>query len=150
MKRIYSTIIILTILLPWLTSCGSDDATGKSEEQLNAEKLSGSWALGTNGYITRDGSDLSGEYQDFVIRFTTNHSYTVLKDPNNVFFPTGTWKFAEGTFSQILLNNNMTPISLQFENATTITLTFAVIGDTPIGQRVKGISGSYELRLTKL
>jgi len=145
----YSTLIILTTILAGLSSCDDGNASGKSDEQVNAEKLAGAWALGINGFITRDGVDLSDDYLDFTMRFTTNHSYTVLNDPNNVFFPTGSWRFAEGTYSQILLNNNPTLISLHYEDDTTITLTFSVIGDTPIGQRIHGISGSYELRLTK-
>ena len=150
MKRNYvAALFLFAALLPGLSSCDDEENAGKSEEEVNAEKLAGSWTFGSNGYISLDAVDLTEEFEGFLIRFTKNHSYIVLNDPDNVFFPTGSWKFVEGNFQEIVLNKNPAPISIQYENSTTLLLSFTVTGNTPIGQRVSGISGNYTLRLTK-
>lgn len=137
-------LIVVTFM-----SCGSDDANEQSQEEINAIKLSGSWKMGSGSSVTREGVDITEEYSNLLIRFTTSNQYTVQGDPNNVFFPSGTWKFVEGDIARILLNSSDVPINLSYQDDDHLTLTFTVVGDQPLGGRVNGISGQYQFALSR-
>lgn len=141
---------IFCLMISFLAfACSSEDDNGQSEEEINAIKLSGAWQLGAGSSVTRDGVDITGEYTSFLIRFTTSNQYTIQGDPNNVFYPTGTWKFVEGDVSRVQLNTNENPITLTYEDDTHLTLTFTITGDEPIGGRTKGISGAFVFKLSR-
>lgn len=149
MQKTKYHLILLACLCLFAVSCSDDDNGGQSEEEQQATRLAGTWELGENGYAMSADTDVSDEYADLSMRFTTSHAYTVLNDPDNVFYPTGIWQFDDDSYSVIYLNGTDVPLSLDYESEDVLIISFTISGDVPIGQRVSGISGNYEFRLER-
>ncbi len=144
------TIAILTVFYFLIFSACGEDNIGESEQEINTAKIVNEWKVGDNGEVRRDNSLLSADFQNFTIRFSAGNSYVVQNDPMNVFQPSGTWRFAEGTFSEIILNSDRRPLSVEYSNNDEILiLRFRLENDQPIGSRSIGLSGSYEFLLNK-
>lgn len=132
-----------------IISCGEDD-TEQSAEEVNMTKIANEWIVGENGEVRRDNNLITTDFQNFTIKFAVSNTYVVQNDPLNVFQPSGTWRFAEDSFSEIILNSDQRPVNVEFSDEDEILiLRFSIEDDRPMGSRMLGLSGSYEFQLSK-
>lgn len=149
MKSIKYSYTWLLAFAVMLCSCDGDNPT-IPEDEVNSQKLSGTWTLGSNSRVLRDGDDITSQYANFSAFFTEQFAYFIEGDPNNVIHPEGTWQYVEGNFNQILLNGDERPITASLSDDNKIlTLTFSNEANVPLGSRVAGITGSYTFILSK-
>ncbi|UXX79871.1 hypothetical protein N7E81_01970 [Reichenbachiella carrageenanivorans] len=149
MKKINPIHILLLVLLSALVGCG-DDSSNIPEEEEHSRLIAGTWVLGENSQVLRDGNDITLDYQDFSIFFTEQFGYYAEGDPNNIIYPQGTWQYVDGNFGQIVLNEDERPIAVALaQDNTVLTITFTNDTNEPLGARSKGITGSYTFILSK-
>lgn len=144
-------LMIALMVIVCMGSCSDDEAKIPKDEE-NSKQLAGTWVLGSSlSKVEKDGKDITSQYANFSIFFTEQFGYFAQGDPNNLIQPEGTWKYAEGDFGKILLNNDDRPITITInEDQTALTLTFSNDNNKPIGSsRVNGITGSYTFILSK-
>lgn len=146
----YKFLMIVVASIAFIVSC-SDDEAGITEDEKNSKQLAGTWVLGSNlSKVEKDGKDITSQYSNFSIFFTEQFGYFAQGDPNNIIHPEGTWKYAEGDFSKILLNNDERPITIAInEDQTALTLTFSNDDNKPLGSRMIGITGAYTFILSR-
>ncbi|MEP4093354.1 hypothetical protein [Reichenbachiella sp.] len=138
----------LFMLILGLVAC--DEEANVPEDESQAKALAGPWSMGSNSQVLRDGTDITPQYGDFSIVFTEQFGYFVSGDPNNLLQPEGTWAYAEGSFTSILLNGDLRPINVvHSDDGSALTITFSNDTNVPIGARTAGISGSYTFVLKK-
>ncbi len=147
--KIAKLISALMLALTIMVGC-KDDVVTTSEEEVQAKKLANTWIVGSNSSVVKDSDDITAKFADFSIRFTTSNAYTVQNDPENVIFPSGTWRFVDDKYNSIYLNKDENLINITFqESDNELKMDFTVSENATIGGREKGINGNYVFVLTK-
>jgi hypothetical protein len=144
-KIIIKCVIFLFPIL--LMSCDSDNADIPESEE-KAKELAATWVINPGTAVLRDDIDVTADYGEFSIFFTEQFGYFIQGDPNNVLHPEGIWSFNGTNYSEILLNGDERPITASL-NGDVLTFSFENSENTPIGGRVRGITGSYKFTLVK-
>lgn len=136
------TFILLTCLC-LLFSCGDDDPSGPTEQELAFERLAGDWTFGTNGSIVVDGQDVSPNYPGFSLSFADGTYQT--QSGGDLFRASGTWEWLDEEAGSIRLDDSreITIVALT-ENLFNFTFFFSGSG----GAR-HGISGNYDITVVK-
>ncbi|MCG8384993.1 MAG: hypothetical protein MJA30_05595 [Cytophagales bacterium] len=146
-QKIYKTLVsILFIVAVFTAGCDSYDDEGSNANELRdqTERLTSSW----NGdRILFDGVDVTlQDFENFTLEFREDGTWTA-EDGAPAFGSQGTWEFAEGNTSRILMNG--VPVDLFFTTgASQLTLRFVLQGSA-IG-RTKGTTGDYVIDLSPL
>lgn len=144
MKIIKYTHILFTLLLfVSLASCGSDDTSGPSLQDLTFEKLAGNWTLSTNGSIRLDGQNVSANYAGFSLSFADG-SYTTT-NAGDLFRANGTWQFVGETAESISLDSGEEITVLELTE-TRFVFSFSSNGT---GGTAAGIAGNYTITVVK-
>jgi len=142
-------ILVVMLLTSILWGCGKDEPT-VGAEQAFLNKLTGTWAVGSNG-VTVDGTDITDQYTAFSIYFNKDKSLKVFEIEN------GGAAFPEHIDSYIFLNEDFTMIerasdgvvmSLDMKSKTELTIAFSKVPDEP-GGRAAGTFGEFEFNLVK-
>ncbi len=139
-----NTLFVLLLLACLISaSCGSDDPSGPTVQELTFEKLAGSWTFGTNGSIVLDGQDISANYPGFALSFADG-TYTTT-NAGDLFEASGTWQWTSEQATSVLLDTGVevTIIDLS-ETAFRFSFTHAGTGGT-----AAGTAGNYTITLEK-
>lgn len=143
MKKSYYFIILLSSLLVF-TACKKDDDNGPTAEELQIQKLTGTWSVGSEGSVSRDNTS-SGEWADFTLTLGEN-TYSTTNTVPEVWPVQGVWSFAGNDVNQIAREDGVV-INVEVSE-TELTLSFN-IPDEITSSRVQGITGDYIFVLTK-
>lgn len=142
------TFNFLVILLSGFfvfTACKKDDDNpDPTPEELQVQKLTGTWIVGTEGSVIRDDFS-SNEWEDFTLTMG-NKTYSTTNTYPTVWPTQGTWDFVGDNPNQIEREDGLIiDISV---TETTLTMTFTQ-PDKTSGGRIAGITGEYIFVLVK-
>ena len=135
---------LLVALLFILTNCSSssDPAPQLTEEEVQINKLSKTWVLGTVVYTDDDVTD---RFDDFSLTFTKSKTYTAAGSLGDYDFEpfkaSGTWDFKSGDLNVITRNDGV-----NMEVSVTDNALFLTFNMTEANGRLAGL-GSYRFDL---
>ncbi|MDN5217137.1 hypothetical protein QQ020_34010 [Fulvivirgaceae bacterium BMA12] len=140
-KILSANIIILSLSLVFLGSCGGDDDADPKADQT--AKLAKTWSAST---VRLDNVDVTiPSYENFSITFSSAGTYST-QDGDPIFTGNGSWSFDGDNVNAIIISGTKANITLNGD-ATTLVLTFTA-PDAPLTGRAYGLSGNYEFNLT--
>jgi hypothetical protein len=148
MKRIYQSVIMLLVLTTALMSCKDDSV---SPEKKATNSLNGTWVT-TGGYVKVSGTDVTNDYSNFSISFSTTntgeHVYTVANGGHAFAGITAdVWSFDGSGFTALRRSDDVVmsyTIADKF-----LTLTFTLSDPVIEDGRVSGLYGAFEMKLAK-
>jgi len=132
--------ISLLSLAFMLTSCQGDDK--KSDPQ---DLLRQTWILGTDGTVTKDGSDVTDEYTGLTVTFANDGTYTALNS-GHFFQASGTWAWQDEAKTSLALDGDFL-VSVVELTKTDLHLQLELSVDDLEGGRVTGLVGDYDIKL---
>jgi len=149
MKRIYQSVIILLVLTTALMSCKSDSV---SPEKKASNSLNGTWVT-TGGYVKVSGTDVTNDYTNFSISFSTTntgeHVYTVANGGHAFAGITAdVWSFDGSDFRALRRSSDDVVMSYIIADKF-LTLTFTLPDPVIADGRVTGLFGAFEMKLAK-
>lgn len=139
----YTNTLFTLILLVCLTSCGSDDTSGPTVQDLTFEKLAGNWTIGTSGSITLDGQDISINYPGFTLSFAEGTYSTT--NAGDLFKASGTWQWTGEAATSVLLDTGEEATIIDLSE-TSFQFSFTHSGT---GGTAAGTAGNYVVTLEK-
>lgn len=136
-----------------ITGCGPDPEPEPTEEELQLEKLVGTWKLGS-GSVTLNGDDRATDWAGFEVIFTDSKGYSTneFSFDENVWPSVGTWAFQDTTGSglNVLERSDGIILNINSISATSLTLNFNyVISRIYKNGRVESIEGNWIFSLSK-
>jgi hypothetical protein len=123
-----------------VTACSDDDPAAEDQDALV-----GTWTLGTEGEVIKDGTDVTANYAGLQITFVKEGAYTT-QHAGALFEASGTW--ARKDANSVLLDQDF-EITVVSATATDLTLYLMFSIDDVSGGRVKSLVGEYTLHLKK-
>ena len=145
MKRLSYPAILLIIGQFVLIACKDDEAEPTAEE-LQVDKLTATWIVGTAGSVSRDGIS-SDEWEDFTLTLGEN-TYTTTNTYPDVWPIQGSWSFVEDNLNQIVRADGLIINVDMSEDEETLTLRFTQPDKTTNG-RIAGVAGEYTFVLIR-
>jgi hypothetical protein len=144
--RIGLIIITLSLLVivSVLSGCSDDDDKKAIDPR---ETLPGTWTLGANGSVVKDGSDVTDDYAGLQIAFAANSTYTgTNSEPlwNNA----GTWAWATTSTTALTLDGDFAVFVTTLDSET-LVLRFTLAADDLEGGRVSSLAGEYTVTLER-
>jgi hypothetical protein len=141
--RIGWTIIAISLLsLAFgLTSCQGDDEKESDPHDL----IKRTWVLGSDGSISKDGSDVTDEYAGLKVTFASDGTYTSLNS-GHFFDASGTWTWQGNAMTGITLDGDFSVVIAELSE-TDLHLQLTLDADDLQGGRVKGLVGEYDIHL---
>ena len=138
MRSRYS-LIALTLVMGFLvSSCKEDPAPAKTPEEIQIEKLTGTWVLPTAANtVTIDGRDVSAEWSTFVLTLGNKTYQSTNANDANVWPASGTWAF--GANINTLVRDDGVDITVTVTD-TSLKLQFDYSAS---GGRLDGIEGNW-------
>jgi len=142
MKTNIFTALLVAIL--FLTNCSSssDPAPQLTEEEVQINKLSETWVLGSVIYVD---DDVTERFTDFSLTFTKSKTYTATGSLGDYDFEpfkaSGTWDFIDGDLNVITRNDGV-----NMEVSVTDDALFLTFNMTEANGRTAGL-GSYRFDL---
>lgn len=124
-----------------LSSCKKDEPKPKTDEELQLEKLAGTWALPSpspSNSVTVAGNDVTADWATFQVTFTDGSYSTSSSAAPEVWPASGTWTFATGDVNTLQRNDGV-DISI---NVTETSLTMSFTYTAP-GGRIDGVEGDW-------
>lgn len=138
----YITYTFILLACLWM-SCGDDEPSGPTEQELAFEMLAGDWTFGTNGSILLDGQDVSLNYPGFSLSFADGTYQT--QNAGDLLSASGTWRWANEEAGSLLLDSG--------EEVTIIELTETLFRfsftSTGTGGEAAGTAGNYVVTVEK-
>lgn len=136
-----------------LTSCKKDPEPepSKTPEEIATEKLAGesskTWVV-TGGSVTHSGQNVTSEYANFEITFSSNGKSYTTSNGGNLFDASGNWSFAGSNFDIIVLTGNQPAAGQDISfSGTSGTLVLEFNVPAPSGGRVLALAGDYRFEL---
>lgn len=144
-------VIPLMIILLSTSGCKKDDDPSPAEVQTTA--LSSTWVIGSSGFVTLDGSDVTSYFSQFELDILADYSYsTIGGNKPNPWPASGKWSFLENSDGSLNLNKLVRDDGLEItiEELTSSTLRISFIHNESVHQsgRTDGVSGLYVFSLT--
>ena len=138
------------LIIAITVSCGGDGNGGDDPipetSATTLERLQGTWTLSS---VTRDGNDVTSEFDGFAIAIS-NTSYTITNGGTAWSVASGSMGINGDTAVSIDSMGGNTNISIAFSNSDkTLTLTVSVANSIFGGGRVSSLAGNYVFVLTK-
>ena len=134
------SIFILSFLAFGLifSSCKKDSPTPKTDEEIQLEKLSGTWVVSAAANsVTIAGNDVSSEWAAFELTISEGSFTSSGAGSTDVWPTSSTWTF--GSEVSILQRNDGTDITVSVDE-TSLLMTFNY---TVPGGRLDGIEGNW-------
>jgi len=141
--RIRLSLIALTLLMGVIvSSCKEDPKPPKTDEQLQTEKLVGTWVLdaGAN-VVTLDGTDVTADWATFTLALGDKTYQTTNAAFAQVWPASGTWAY--GASVSTLVRDDGVEISISVTD-TSLQLSFDY---TDAGGRLNGVTGNWTFKL---
>lgn len=142
--RIRLSLIALTVLMGVIvSSCKEKPAPAKTDEQLQTEKLVGTWVLdaGAN-VVTLDGNDVSADWTSFTLTLGDKTYQTTNAAFAEVWPASGTWAY--GADVSKMVRDDGVEISIAVTEDTSLQMQFDY---TDAGGRLNGIAGNWIFKL---
>jgi len=129
-----------------LNSCKEDPAPAKTPEEIQIEKITGTWVLPTTANtVTIDGRDVSAEWATFILNIGSTKTYSSTNATDPLVWPaSGTWDFGAnlttmvrhdvGGDVDITITVTDTSLKLQFDYSAS-------------GGRIDGIEGNWVVNM---
>ena len=125
------------------SACKKDDPPAKTDEQIQLEKLTGTWAVpspAAANTVTIQGNDVTADWSSFKITFSDGNFTTVGNDAAPEVWPSsGTWSFASGDVNTLQRGDGV-DISVNVSESS-LTMTFNY---TAPGGRLNGVEGDWQ------
>ena len=142
MKSKLTFLAALIVLGVVFSSCKKKTEEPKSDEQIQLEKLTGTWAVPAGppaNAVTFQSNDLSSDWSSFTITFTDGSFSTTGNSYSPEVWPTsGSWSFANGDVNTLMRGDGI-DINISVSE-TTLTMSFTY---TTPGGRLNGVDGSW-------
>ncbi len=157
LARILSLIVVVSAVT-FLMNCDGGGGSEKSAEEVELDKLKGTWTM--TG-VDLDGTDRSGDFANLVLTIsgtyssgTTNPVYTYSftgSRPNPSPWPaSGTWRFQSVQNKVIIrLDDNQVIDYTLSSNDTQLSLDFTYSGAGFAGGRVGEVEGNWSFTFSK-
>ncbi len=145
----YTLLRSLVVIIFLITSCDSYEDVSPNT-QFKEELLLGSWELDHASY---EGVNVTGLFNDYDtnellrITFLEDNSW-VSENGNVVFSDAGSWSLSDEVEDEITIDDTTMNFEFSFDGVI-LTLTFQLDG-VGVGGRVSGLSGEYNLRLSRI
>lgn len=138
-KILYSLMVIL-----WFVSC----VPSVEEPEPDVDKLLGTWSLGTTGYVSRDGVDITNEFPGLSIAFKDGKMDVV--NGGQLFpFSQDIWTYTKLDKTRILRVSDNLEMDVEIiEDTLFLRFTYQYVIVIPTG-RISTVSGKYEIKLPK-
>ena len=123
------------------SACKKNPPKPKTDEELQLEKLTGTWAVpspAAANTVTIQSSDVTPDWASFTITFTDGNFTTSGPADLKVWPASGTWSFAQGDVSTIQRGDGI-DINISVSE-TTLTMSFNY---TDPGGRIDGVEGDW-------
>ncbi|MBT1689027.1 hypothetical protein [Dawidia soli] len=134
----------LAVIVAVLSGCSDDDDKKAVDPR---ETLPGTWTLGAHGSVTRDGSDVTGDYAGLQIVFAANGTYTgAHSEP--LWRNTGTWAWAGTSATVLTLDGDFSVLVTTLEDDA-LVLRFTLQADDLEGGRALSLAGEYVVTLER-
>lgn len=151
----FLSMVVLVALLGY-SSCNKPPRLGPTEEELQLDKLSGTWKVTGTNNVTLDAVSKKTDYSNFTLTVTgtpdaTSFGYTTSGRPALSAWPaSGTWAFASG---KVLTTIKRDPGGAKEVEVTyTVTETTLELSFTYTGAgetRTNKVTGLWSFQLTK-
>ena len=137
--RIRLSLIALTLIMGVLvSSCKKNPPPTQSEEDIQIEKLSGTWVVpATANSVLIDGNDVSTDWSSFILTLGNKTYQNTGADSPEVWPASGTWAF--GTSVSTLVRDDGVEITVVVSD-TSLKMDFDY---TASGGRLDGIEGHW-------
>ena len=159
MKIRFTLPILAAALAISLVSCDKDDPKKKTDEQVQLEKLIGTWTIVS---AVNDGEDRTDAFNGFTLTLSGNYAenntynYSVTgqrPDPSPWWLETGTWKFGANKLTELIRDpatNSEIDMNYQVTD-TNLTLTFTLPDGAglPGSGRIQSVAGPWVFQLEK-
>lgn len=139
-----------------LMSCDDDNGGGASEEEVQLNKLTGTWNIST---VTLDGTPRIDDFTGLTLTIsgtfnstggTYAYSFTGTRPNPSPWPASGTWKFDANPNSQIIRLDDGQKINYTLgSNNAQLTLEFNYQGSGFAGGRVEIVNGNWQFVFTK-
>jgi len=144
--RIRLSIIAFTLILGvMINGCKTDPPKTKTDEEIQTDKLTGTWVLetgGTNPAVTIDGNDVSADWSGFTLTLGDKTYQTSSADSPEVWPASGTWAYETNDVSKLIRDDGI-EISVSVSD-TSLQLQFIYSAS---GGRLAGIEGPWIFRM---
>lgn len=156
LARILSLIVVASAAL-FLMNCDSGGDDEKPAEEVQLDKLKGSWTMNS---VDLDGTDRSSDFTNLVMTVsgtfsnstnpTYNYSFTGSRPNPSPWPAAGTWRFGSNVNTLILRLDDDQEINYTLAtNDTQLTMEFTYAGDGFAGGRVGEVEGQWTFVFTK-
>lgn len=155
LSRLFSLFLVVGAGA-FITGCGGDDPS-KSEEEVQLDKLRGTWTIQT---VDNDDVDRTDEYPDMTLSiagtYTEGGIYNYTSDASD--WPSvspwkdiDSWKFKSGSVSSIIVRqNDLQEMTYSLSNSDQVlTITFNYSGTGFANNRTSSVSGNWSFTFTK-
>ena len=141
-----SMIALILVMGVLINSCKDDEKPTKTPEQIQTEKLTGTWVLetgGTNPAVTIDGNnDVSANWSGFTLTLGNKTYQTSNSDSPEIWPANGTWDY--GTSVSKLVRNDDIEMTVSVSENTSLQLQFSYSAS---GGRLAGLEGNWIFRM---
>lgn len=152
----WRSLITLFAAVLVLSSCGGDD-NEKSEEELQLDKLRGTWTLSS---VQNDGVDRTDEYPNMSITlsgtYTSGGTYNLASVADewpsiSPWKATDTWKFAPDNVGTIIVRQiDLQAMNYSLSNSdNTLTIEFTYGGQGYNNGRTESVGGNWKFTFTR-
>ena len=147
----FLTLIAFLAGFTFMIGCGNDDDNGPSEEELQLEKLAGTWSVSS---ASLDGVDRTADWSLMTLTLTTSKSYSTSgSNDENVWPASGTWDFAGTTGAGLFTVNRSDGVTITIgstlsESNMELSFTYALAA-AQMESRVASIEGDWVFTFTK-
>jgi hypothetical protein len=131
--------IFLIVALVIVTSCDNKD-----DKPSLSKQIAKTWVLTGAGYIKKDNVDLTSQYQNFSITFSSDGRY-VATNSGHLLAPVGTWNEVDAKKFNLNADVQVEVIELT-ENALHIIFQVAT-QDVYTGGKISSTTGAYDVLL---
>ncbi|SFO51673.1 hypothetical protein SAMN04488519_107258 [Algoriphagus ornithinivorans] len=159
MKKSLFSLSLISLFTVIIFACGDKPAPTpqKTPEQLAVEALTGSgsqtWGIAGGGSVTRSGSTVTDQYQNFELILNSGSAKTyTTRNNNDLFDNSGNWSFAGTNFDKFSLTGAKPAAGREISFTRTgdnLRLEFNIPAP---GARINGtfaVAGSYVFNLVK-
>jgi len=145
MKSVQITLIFCLI---WLASCNSfEDVSDRSE--FTGDLILGGWRLDYAAYEDVDVTELLNDFENgqiLTLNFDEDGNW-IAENAEELFSSGGLWEIDPSYANRLLLGESEIQIDFNFDG-TVLNMAFQTNSNV-IGGRVDGLSGTYDLSLSK-
>jgi hypothetical protein len=153
--RVLSLLILAGVAM-FYVSCSKDDDPGKSDTDIQIEKLNGTWKITDANQVTLTGASPGVDYTGFTLQITgtsgsnnNSVSFAATARPDLSPWPdNGTLTFGSNVTETLIRSGDDVSIAYDVDD-TTLTMEFFYDGAGYPGSRAKNVEGTWTFTFTK-